>query len=180
MPKVTPHSAKTRQLAFELWLKHDRPSFMELEELMTAAGTPVDHSTLARFKDKNPLWLSLHEAQKNPIAPEKLIRTLTAAKLDARSLEPDHFIGLKAQLVARLYDAIKTLEINTVDDWERALNNCDRIEALIHAERGKAVAEKDALAVPRGASPSLMARLNPPVTVAPFKKPAAAAKGGAA
>lgn len=49
----------------------------------------------------------------------------------------------------------------------RALDCCERLEALIHAERGKAILEKGSSVVSVG----LMERLNPSVSLPPFKKP---------
>lgn len=166
----------SQQLAYRIYLEAGRPSLRDLEKILEAKGYQVDDSTLCRWAAKNAAWTAQIADQKNPIDPVKVISALKEAENDATELAPEHFIGVKAQLVARLYSTIKAMPIDNVEDWLKALEACDRIEALIHAERGKAVAEKDAIAVPRGAKPSLLNRLDPPVKLAEFKKP----NGGAA
>ncbi len=104
--------------------------------------------------------------------PLEAFEALRKAKDDATELSADHYVGVKAQLVARLYETIKEMRIETVDDWLKALDACDRIEGLIHDERGKAVAGMDTIAIPRGAKPSLINRLEPPVSLPTFKKKA--------
>lgn len=157
-------------LAYRLWLEAGRPSLRDLEKLLAAKGYSVDNSTLCRWKDKNPQWTAQMADKNATIDPVKVISALKEAEADATELAPEHFIGVKAQLVARLYTTIKVMPIDRVEDWLQALEACERIEALIHTERGKTVAEKDAIATPRGATPSLLNRLNPPVKLAEFKK----------
>lgn len=173
--QVPPKKGKkpSETLAYRLYLEAGRPSLRDLEKILAAKGYQVDDSTLCRWAAKNAQWTAQLADKKNPIDPVKVISALKEAEDDATELAPEHFIGVKAQLVARLYSTVKTMSIDTVDDWIKALECCDRIEALIHAERGKAVAEKDTLAVPRGAKPSLLNRLDPPVKLADFKKPGA-------
>lgn len=178
MSDETPARGKkpSQQLAYRLWLEAGRPSLRDLEKILAAKGYQADNSTLSRWAGRNPHWTAQLAEQKNPIDPVKVINALKEAEDDATELAPEHFIGVKAQLVARLYSTVKTMSIDTVDDWIKALECCDRIEALIHNERGKAVADKDTVAIPRGAKPSLLNRLDPPVKLAEFKKP----NGGAA
>jgi hypothetical protein len=163
--KTERYSDETRTLAFKIWLDNDRPSSRKLRDLIFAqSGQRIDNSTLAGWARVMPDWAKETIVAK-PITPEKVIAALKAAKEDANQLEADHFIGIKAQLVARLYDSVKSLPLENVDDWDRALTCCDRIEALIHTERGRSVMEKGSNVVS-----SLMDRLAPNVTVAPFKK----------
>lgn len=157
-------------LAYQLWLEKGKPTLSDLARILRSAGYVVDLATLSRWKDKDPKWLAEFEQATKPLDPAKAISALERAKDDATELTPEHFVGVKAQLVARLYDTIKTMHIDSVEDWLKALDACERIEALIHTERGKIVAAKDAIALPRGASPSLLARLDPQVSLAPFKK----------
>lgn len=163
----------SEMLAYRLWLEAGRPSLRDLEKILATKGYSVDSSTLSRWAAKNAQWTAQLAEKNNPIDPVKVISALKEAEDDATELAPEHFIGVKAQLVARLYSTVKTMSIDTVDDWIKALECCDRIEALIHNERGKVVADKDTVAVPRGAKPSLLSRLDPPVKLAEFK-----AKGG--
>lgn len=166
----------SEMLAYRLWLESGRPSLRDLEKILATKGYSVDNSTLCRWKDKNPQWIAQMADKDAAVDPVKVISALKEAEDDATELAPEHFIGVKAQLVARLYKTIKAMPIDSVDEWLKALEACDRIEALIHNERGKVVADKDTIATPRGATPSLLARLNPPVKLAEFKKP----NGGAA
>lgn len=161
----------SEQLAYRLWLESGRPSLRDLEKILAAKGYSVDNSSLCRWKSKNANWTAQMADKMGALDPVKVISALKEAEDDATELAPEHFIGVKAQLVARLYTAVKTMTIDTVDDWIKALECCDRIEALIHNERGKVVADKDTVAVPRGASATLMGRLNPPVKLTEFKKP---------
>ncbi|MEN6302273.1 MAG: hypothetical protein ABFD96_06070 [Armatimonadia bacterium] len=174
-PKPGNHSPEIRARAFDLWIEAGRCDFRELVDIVKdKLGITVENSTLTRWKDANPAWLAAFQDKYRPLDPSKALAALKQAKDDAKALEPEHLIGIKAQLIARLYLAIRDMKIPSIDEWERALNCCDRIEALIHAERGKTIGE------PGTGAQSLVDRLNPPVKLAAFKKPAAAANGSTA
>lgn len=167
-PPNVEYPREVREAAFNLWLNNSKPSFRELKKLIKAQmGINVGLATIEKWKDMIPGWANAYVEEGRPgtkLDPAKIISALKNAKADAQALEADHFKGVKAQLVARLYLSIKDLPINSVEDWERALACCDRLEALIHAERGKAVTDK-------GQVGSLMQAMAPPVNIAPFKKP---------
>lgn len=158
-------SEEERALAFKLWLDHDCPGYRQLAELfMDATGKYINFSTLHDWACKNEVWAKAIVSRMT-VDPERVMLALKAAKADANQLEADHFMGVKAQLVARLYESVQSLPLSNVEDWNRALDCCDRLEALIHTERGKAVAGKgDNVAM------GLMERLAPNVSIAPFKK----------
>jgi hypothetical protein len=163
--KTERYSDETRTLAFKIWLDNDRPSTRKLEDLIfEATGQRIDNTTLGGWMHAMPAWAA-EKVDANPISPEQVIAALKSAKADANQLEADHFVGIKARLVARLFESVQELPLTTVDDWDRALGCCDRIEALVHTERGRSVMEKGSNVVS-----SLMDRLAPNVTVAPFKK----------
>lgn len=160
------YSKEIKLMAFKTWLDNGRPAMRELSKIIEAqSGLALDFSTLSQWSRRMPDWAAAILEAKT-VDPEKVIAALASAKADANQLEADHFIGIKAQLVARLYESVKELPLLTVDDWDRALTCCDRIEALIHTERGRAVTEKGGCVVS-----SLMERLAPNVSLAPFKKP---------
>ena len=173
-PEIPRVKANGRQppesMAFQLWIEAKKPSIRGFARHLNKLGYTIDFSTLSRWKDKNPQWLVEYKACQHPMDPIKIIDALKAAADDATELTPEHFVGVKAQLVARLYESIKTMPIDSVDEWLKALDACDRIESLIHAERGKAIAGMDTIAIPRGAKPSLINRLEPAVTLPTFKK----------
>lgn len=160
----------TPQLAYRVWLETDRVSIRELSRILKARGHPVSHSTLNEWAAKNPKWARQLVEERQAVDPVKIITALKEAEADATAIAPEHLLGVRAQLIGRLYISIKTMELNTIDDWMKALDCCDRIEALIHAERGKKIAEREPMAFPRGATGSLLAKLNPPVTLAKFSK----------
>lgn len=158
--------------AHRTWLEADRPSFRELKNLLVGRGYSVDESTLSRWKDKNPVWTVQFCEKFNPVDPTKMAAALMEAKDDAAELSPQHYLGMKARLLFRLYQGIKSLRINTVDELSKGLECCDRIDALIHAERGKAVSEMGSARHETGERPSLIARLHPQIKLPPFKRPA--------
>ncbi len=163
---------ETRQAAFAIWLENGKPGVRGLAVLLKEkTGLEVDPSTIHAWQRANPDWLKAvaDSERKDPVV---IIAALAAAKADANQLEADHFVGIKAQLVGRLYESVKELPLSTVDEWTHGLDCLDKIEAHIHAERGKAVLEKGPNVVT-----SLMDRLNPNVSIAPFKKPGAAGTG---
>lgn len=164
------HRKPSRTLARQVWFESGKPSFRQLEEILAARGYAVDHTRLQRWSKDDPIWCQAILENTAP-PPEKILTALQGAKEDATELVPEVYMGVKAQLVGRLYQAIKTMPLTTIDEWLRGLDACERIESLIHAERGKAVAAKDTIAIPRGAAPSLIARLDPNVKLAPFRKP---------
>lgn len=158
-------SDEERALAFKLWLDNDAPGYRQLADLfIEETGKDINHSTLHDWACKNEVWAKAL-VERMPVDPERVMLALKAAKKDANQLEPDHFMGVKAQLVARLYESVQTLPLKNVEEWNKALDCCDRLEALIHTERGKAIVGKaDNVAM------GLMERLAPNVSLAPFKK----------
>lgn len=165
---------KTRpseQLAFRIWNQFGRPSLRQLEVILDEKGYAADHTTLSRWTREYGPWAKAMLDASTELQAERIIAAIEEAIKDSQELAPEVFNGVKTQLVARLYETIKIMPLNTIDEWMRALDACERIEAFIHAERGKAIAARDPVAIPRGASNSLIARLNPSVNVAPFKRP---------
>lgn len=167
------HKPEDKLLAFKLWLDNGKPSMRRLAKLLKDRGITVNQATLHKWSDANSEW-ARHVLEKEPARPAKIITALKEAEEDATALVPEVFLGVKAQLVARLYESVKQLPLNSIDDWTRGLDCCERLEGLIHAERGKAILDKKSSIV----SVSLMERLNPNVTIAPFKGPNGAANGG--
>ena len=167
-PNKQDYGPDARMLAFNTWVEAGKPDLRELAEILEAKGLKVNNATLTRWKDANAAWTELFKAKQYPLDPQKVLAALKQAKEDAKNLEADHFLGIKVQLVARLYLTIREMNFATVDDWERALNCCERIEALIHADRGKAVGTENK---PASTGVSILAKLTPPVNIAPFKKP---------
>lgn len=160
----------TRPYAYRMWCENEQPSFRQLAEILRKQGYEIDDSTLNRWANRDPKWaqaLLLKETQ--PVA--RIIGALQDAEAEANELKPEHFIGVKAQLVARLFTTVKVLPITTVEEWHRALDCCERLEALIHAERGKVVSEGSTGPLNGAGAASLLDRLNPAVNIAPFKKP---------
>ncbi len=165
------YTAADKAMAYQLWLEHDKPSLHEVARLMAAKGKPVDTATILRWKDRNPAWLALFQQKANPMDVGTIADALALAKQDATALEAEHFLGIKAQLVARLYLSARTMTFTDIDQWQKALESCERIEALIHTERGKTVTEGRT-----GKPASILEAVAPSVNIAPFKKP----NGGAA
>lgn len=165
-PKTFPPGSPEK--AFNLWIEHGRPTLEVLCKIIKEKlGFDVAESTVKKWKDSIPGWTAVfieNGSKGTKIDPVKLIDVLKNCKEDAKGLEADHFAGVKAQLVARLYLVMKELPINSVEDWERALSCCDKLEALIHTERGRAVADRSQVG-------SLMQAMAAPVNIAPFKKP---------
>lgn len=160
-----------RLVAYKLWLENGKPSIRTLAKLLVQNGIKVHHATLQKWTKTIPEW-SRQILDKEPARPARIIAALKDAQDDATALVPEVFLGVKAQLVARLYDSVKELPLGSVDDWIRALDCCERLEGLIHAERGKVILEKGSSIVSTG----LMDRLNPSISIPTFKKP----NGGAA
>jgi hypothetical protein len=156
-------------LAHRMWLEADGPSFRELKVLLAARGYSVDESTLSRWKDRNPTWAAQFCEKYSPVDPTKMASALQEVKDDAAELSPQHYLGMKARLLFRLYQGIRSLNISTVDELSKGLECCDRIEALIHAERGNAVSAMEIASQETGERPSLIARLHPQIKLAPFK-----------
>lgn len=170
-PKV--HKPEDKLLAFKLWLDNGKPSMRQLAKLLEGRGIKVNQSSLHKWAEANSEW-ARHMLDKEPARPAKIITALKEAEEDATALAPEVFLGVKAQLVARLYESVKQLPLNSIEEWNRGLDCCERLEALIHAERGKAILDKKSSIV----SVSLMERLNPTVTIAPFKTTNGSANGG--
>lgn len=164
-----PHPPEVRALCFQTWLEAGKPSYEKLAELLRERHKlPINKATLARWAKADPAW-QLEQVTKEKAPASQILSALDQLKKKANALEADHFIGLKAELVGRLFSALKDLPVNSVEEWRDALGCCEQIEALIHNERGKAIRD----AVTNGATPiptSIMDKLNPAVSMAPFTK----------
>lgn len=159
---------EVRLAAFNLWLENGKPDWRLLQLLLKdKIGKDINFTTLHDWSTKMPEWKKA-VADTERKSPAAILAALDAAKADANTLEADHFVGIKANLVGRLYLSMQDMQLTGIADWVMALDCLEKIEAHIHAERGKAVAEKGPNVVS-----SLMERLSPNVSIAPFKKPAA-------
>lgn len=174
MTQKPPLPRPSVQQAFNVWIEANRPSLRELEKILAVKGFACSYATLSRWSREYGPWAKILVDTSTSLPPQVVIAALDQASKEARELTPEIYRGVKAQLVARLYETIKVMPFNTIDEWHRGLDCCDRIEAFIHAERGRAIAETDRTAVPRGGSRSLLATLNgdaPVVKLGDFKKP---------
>lgn len=162
------YSDEVRQAAFKVWLDYDKPQWRALEVIFAKeTGQTIHYTTLHAWSETMPEWqTAIAEAERKK--PMTILAALDAAKKNANKLEADHFVGIKAQLVGRLFISVQDMALSNITDWTMALDCLEKVEAHIHAERGKAVAEKGPNVVS-----SLMERLSPNVSIAPFKKPAA-------
>lgn len=169
--KAKSYPKPTLHMAFSVWKENGRPSFRLLAALLKQEGFAISHNSLKEWANKDVEWKQLLLDAKAP-PPEELIDALKNAKDDASELVSEHFQGVKARLVARLYLSIQKIEINTIENWKEALGCCEQLEGLIHSERGKRVLNPSDKA--DGGVSSLMERMSPVVNIAPFKKPVAA------
>lgn len=158
------YSDEDRLMAYKVWLDADRPSIRELATILEDRGFKVHHSTLLDWATKNADWAK-ELVDKTGARTEQILSALSACKKEATKIDVDHFIGVKANLVGRLYMSLRELPLKTIEEWTRGLDCLDRIEAYIHSERGKAVGESGPNVVT-----SLMERLTPNVSLPPFKK----------
>jgi hypothetical protein len=160
------YTAEQKELAFKIWKETGFPTLEELAKTLRADhGMALVKSTLSRWIARDVEWQKLWLEYHNPLSPLEILEALSQAKDEANLIDVDHLLGVKTALIARLYMSIRGMTFTTVPDMDGALACCDKIEALIHAERGKAVSEKQS-----GKHVSLVASLGQPVTVAPFKK----------
>lgn len=159
-----------RHVARRAWFEHDRPSFRQLVKILAAMGYKTDDKTLARWARTDPLWLTgMAEARSTAVEPVMVIEALRQAEIDATKLTPQVYQGVKAHLIARLYVTVRSLPLDTVESWTSALDACDKLQALIHAESGRQIAE-GATGGTNGAG-SILAAITPEVNVAPFRRP---------
>jgi hypothetical protein len=164
----------TPDIAFDVWIKNGKPSMRRLKDILSEQGYSVHNQTLSNWKDRHVEWQAAYAAIKAPITPGQIIATLETAERVAPVLKTEHFMGVKAQLVARLFASIEHMPITSVADLREGIDCCERLEGLIHAERGKTVIESNSISRPSG---GLADRLGT-VVPGPFKKPVATAGGG--
>jgi hypothetical protein len=160
------YSKNDKELAFKIWKESGFTTQEELAEtLRSKHGMTTVKSTISRWIAKDPEWKKLWLEYHNPLSPLEILEALSQAKDEANLLDPDHLLGTKTALIARLYLSIRAMTFTTVADMDGALACCDKIEALIHQERGRTVSDKQS-----NKHVSLVASLATPVTIAPFKK----------
>lgn len=163
----------TRIAARNFWFTEGKPSMRALSELLRAKGFTADDKTLGKWMREDPIWLAGMAEKQIPSDPVILIDAIRNAKAMAEHLSPEVYMGVKAQLISRLYSTMATLPINTVTEWNDALSACDRLEALIHAERGREISDGGTLRTGTGgeSTGSILAAMAPEVTVTPFRRP---------
>jgi hypothetical protein len=160
----------TPVLARALWFSSGRPTIADFAIQLQEQGYHAPRTTLERWCNGDKKW-KLARAQKEEIIPaENIIAALKEARDVSGEMAADVFLGAKAQLVARLYETIKVMPITTIDEWAAGLDCCEKIEALIHIERGKAITDDKRRGALLNVSPALMNRVEPEVVVAPFKR----------
>ena len=160
----------TPALARTMWFSGGKPSMKAFAKILQEQGYHAPRTTLERWCAADKQWALARAQKEQAIPPESIITALHEAVEVSGEMASEVFLGTKAQLVARLYETIKTMPINTIEEWAAGLECCEKIEALIHIERGKAISDGKRDSALRGVSPSLMSRVEPEVTVAPFKR----------
>lgn len=163
LPKPTAAHART------VWRERGKPSFRALEKYLREGGYAISYSHLRKMKDGDEQWRNEYRdyVAATGIAPERIIGAIEEAVNVASAYKPAAFVGIKAQLVGRLFAALKEMPLNTMDDWHRAMDGLDRIDNIIHTIRGGEIAGKEK---PADIKSGIIARLEPKMAVAPFQK----------
>lgn len=155
--KITPGIAR------KFWIDAGKPGFRRLAELLKAAGYTVSSATLHRWKTESPAWLLAYTEAENAAEPEVVIQALAQAERDGRAFKDAAYGGVKARLVARLYESITVMPISDIEEWHKALDAVGRLDGLIHAVRGREIAAAER---PNGGS--VIHAFEPKVQVAKF------------
>lgn len=157
------------EFAYRVWKACGRPPTRALEQILASRGYSIDHTSLSRWMHSYGPWIEA-QTEEQPLPLDRVIAALAHARQGGDQIAPDVYLGIKAQLLARLWESAQNIEIRDFTEWHKAGDAFERLASWIHAERGKAIESGDELvAFPKPTS--LMAQLNPTVTVAPFKKP---------
>jgi hypothetical protein len=164
--EVEEPSVLTPTYARQFWVKNGRPTFRQLADMLTKKGYPVNAGTLCRWKNKDSLWFRLMEEAEHAIAPEVIIRALNQAEKDGRQLRDTAYSGIKARLVARLYETISVIPLETIEEWHKAFAGIALLDGLIHTARGNEIS-KDA---DKPAGGSVIHAFEPKVPVPKFGK----------
>lgn len=164
--EVEAPSVLTPTYARQFWIKNKRPSFRHLADQLTKNGYPVNAGTLCRWKNKDPLWFRLMEDSEYSTPPEVIIKALQQAEKDGKSLRDEAYRGIKARLVARLYETISVIPLDTIEDWHKAFSGITMLDGLIHTARGNEIS-KDA---DKPAGGSVIHAFEPKVPVQKFGK----------
>lgn len=133
-------SEEQKALAMKVWLAEGAPSYDKLVEILSAKhGIKVNKSTICRWVAADLEWRKLYLDHNNPMDPLEIIQALEQAEDESSLLKPEHLSGVKTALIARLYTSIRAMKFNNVAEAEAGIACTERLEALIHAERGKSV-----------------------------------------
>lgn len=165
----------SKEFAYTVWREEGHPSFRQLSDRLAARGYKVAFQVLQRWCSQNSAWkIEADAVGKAPLPGEdtafKLLGLLEAADREgsANVVKAEHFEAIKAHLVARLYQTVRTLPLGNVDEWNQGLDIITKLDAHAHNLRGKAIGEKPA--VNQGNGTGLIERMQPTITVAPFKR----------
>lgn len=160
----------SKELAFRIWLNSNRPSMRELEKVLADKGWQASHVTLSRWSKEHGPWATALTDKTTNLSPERVLTALEQAIESSKEiLCPEIFEGIKIQLVARLYESMTSMRFESIEQAQAAADYITTLNALIHAERGKAVDEGQPIPSADAAN-GLVARLNPPIKLAAFKK----------
>lgn len=167
----------TPKFAYTVWRECGRPNFRELADILQSKGYSISFQRLHIWHRQDVKWFTEKQEIDNA-DPEVVIEALKQAQLDAKKFDAKAYLGVKARLVARLYESIKTMPLATMEEWHRGLDACSRIDGLLHTARGEAI--QDGKPDPAAKLGGVLDRFAPAVAVKPFSKPAPTTTNGKA
>lgn len=124
-------------VAFDAW-RLRKEGFRELAKRLAEMGyDTVAPATLMRMKDAHREWLKeWTEYQHFEGGPKRTLQILSSAFKQAREINADHILGLKAELIARLFEQLQTMRLDKIEDVQLAVDIIGKLDGHIHAQRG--------------------------------------------
>lgn len=161
------------ELAFDTWRVH-KDGFRELAKRLHDMGYDlIAPATLMRMKDVHREWLKeWTEYQHFEGGPKRTLQILAAAYKQARELKADHLLGIKGQLIARLFEQIQSMSLDTVEDLQVAVEVLGKLDALIHSQRGLDLGDGKAAGAAIAPNGKTQLVSMPKPQIAPIKAPA--------
>lgn len=158
--------------AFKRWMELGRPSFRDLSDALREDGFHAHYTTLARMKDRSPMWLAEFENSPSDQTANRLHVTLRMLKSHAKDVDPAVFHGLGARLVGKAVTIIEKMNASTPDELHRVLDAIERVKGFAHAAKGDLITDgvkaNGQTQAGNGNGNGVLATLAPRVNVAAF------------
>lgn len=124
--------------AWEVFRDLPEPNAKECARILQQRGLKVSYDTIARWARRGE-WRKRVERLRAVTGLGNPKDVAAALKFQADELTPDVLQGLQVSMIARMAEQIETLPLKTPDDFSKMVDVIDKLDAIIHRQRGASI-----------------------------------------